>query len=56
MLSVAVAENSKMDSYSQPIIDTAAESTRSAVSNVRKAAVGAKAAKALANVVKRVRD
>jgi len=60
VLSEAVEENSKMVAYSQPIIDTAvesaAENTQRAVSNVRKAAVGAKAAKAIAKAVKRVRD
>eukprot|EP00242_Pyramimonas_sp_CCMP2087_P009855 CAMPEP_0198200550 /NCGR_PEP_ID=MMETSP1445-20131203/3556_1 /TAXON_ID=36898 /ORGANISM="Pyramimonas sp., Strain CCMP2087" /LENGTH=215 /DNA_ID=CAMNT_0043870663 /DNA_START=586 /DNA_END=1233 /DNA_ORIENTATION=+ len=52
----AVEMNAGSTDYSQPIISQTAEATRDVVVKVRKAAVGAKAARALAKLVRMTRD
>ena len=51
----AALVNSQMEEYSAPVITSAAESTREAVSKVRKAAIAAKAARAVAGMVRNMR-
>jgi len=51
----AIEHNARLDDYSEPVITCAAETTRQAVSRVRKAAIGAKAARAIGGIVRNFR-